>query len=204
MQQTLGSSNSKGLRIVVEAPKGRNPSDKQSRSERIRVIVNAEISTVKLTVWWINKAIFVTFWKDGSISAKLLCPRSKNWWRKMLISDRAKLNFLFWPTLTFVRSYGKQLQNPGQVVLLQKMEENRSVMPSYASCSRTAEKQHSNVSICQSVQALDHCSHVSWICIEIDWRSLKGGLWIMIGHPDEGFYAERISFKVKTSNISRH
>ena len=62
----------------------------------------------------------------------------------MLFSEPATPTFLFWPTLTFVRSYPKQQQNPGQVALLQKMEQTRSVWSSYASRCRTAAKQHSS------------------------------------------------------------
>ena len=48
------------------SPKGK--AEKRSRSDRMCVIVNTESS-----MSWILKAIFLTFWKDGSISVHLLC-----------------------------------------------------------------------------------------------------------------------------------
>ena len=97
------------------------------------MIVNAEISTVK----------FDTFWKKGSISTKLLCPFKELVMENVYFLTVQKLKFFFWPTLTFVRSYRKEMQDHGQVALLQKIEENRSVRP----CTATAELLQNNIPV---------------------------------------------------------
>ena len=67
----------------------------------------------------------------------------------MLISNRAKVEILFWPasTLTFVRSYRKEMQDHGRVALLQKIEENRSIRPCTATTRVKAELLQNNIPV---------------------------------------------------------
>ena len=112
--------------------------------------VNTEISTVEFDTF--------TFWKDGSISTKLLCL-FKELVTEMLISNRAKVEiFILAYKYTHLRTLlpqGNARSWPGR-----SSPENRrksickALHCNYASQSRTAAKQHSSLIICQSAGPL--------------------------------------------------